>query len=70
MACETRSGSGKEQAFAQWATWRRNGQEIDLSLNISSADFDALLIMRLEMAASPGMGSPWMDLSWSSPKRH
>jgi len=30
-----------EQAFAQWAAWRRSGHDIDLSLNISSADFDA-----------------------------
>ena len=41
-----------EQAFGHWAAWRQNGLDIGLSLNISSADFDALLITRLQVAAS------------------
>ena len=41
-----------EQAFSHWAAWRQNGLDIGLSLNISSADFDALLITRLQVAAS------------------
>ena len=41
-----------EQGFTHWAAWRREGLDIGLSMNISSADFDALLITRLQVAAS------------------
>ena len=55
-----------DHGVAQLAAWRREGHDIQLSLNVSSADFGADLVTRLEAAASRhGVDPAWLELEFT-----
>ncbi len=55
-----------DHGIAQLAAWREQGHDIQLSLNVSSADFGADLVTRLKAAASRhGVDPGWLELEFT-----
>jgi EAL domain-containing protein (putative c-di-GMP-specific phosphodiesterase class I)/GGDEF domain-containing protein len=55
-----------DHGIAQLAAWRHEGHDIQLSLNVSSADFGADLVTRLKAAASRhGVDPAWLELEFT-----
>jgi EAL domain-containing protein (putative c-di-GMP-specific phosphodiesterase class I)/GGDEF domain-containing protein len=55
-----------DHGIAQLAIWRKQGHDIQLSLNVSSADFGADLVTRLTAAASRhGVDPAWLELEFT-----
>jgi EAL domain-containing protein (putative c-di-GMP-specific phosphodiesterase class I)/GGDEF domain-containing protein len=55
-----------DHGIAHLAAWRREGHDIQLSLNVSSADFGADLVTRLKAAAARhGVDPAWLELEFT-----
>jgi len=55
-----------DHGIAQLAAWRRQGHDVQLSLNVSSADFGADLVTRLKAATARYAVDPaWLELEFT-----